>query len=69
MANGQSVLSFIFFVPPTVSSTGPKAPKGKEKNWLETIPGKSWFTILRMCGPLKPWLDKTWLPGEIEMVK
>jgi hypothetical protein len=48
---------------------GPKAPKSKEKNWLETIPGKSWFTILRMYGPLKPWINKTWRPGEIELVK
>jgi hypothetical protein len=48
---------------------GPKAPKGKEKNCLETIPGKSWFIILRMYGPLQPWIDKTWRPGEIELVK
>ena len=48
---------------------GPKAPEGKEKNWLETIPGKSWFIILRMYGPLQPWIDKTWRPGEIELVK
>jgi hypothetical protein len=47
----------------------PKAPKGKGTNWLETIPGKSWFTILRMYGPLQPWIDKTWRPGEIELVK
>ena len=48
---------------------GPKAPKGKESNWLETLPGKSWFSILRMYGPLEPWIDKTWRPGEIELVK
>ncbi|QDS99174.1 DUF1254 domain-containing protein [Adhaeretor mobilis] len=47
---------------------GPKAPDGKESNWLETIPGKSWFTILRMYGPLEPWINKTWRPGEIELV-
>ncbi len=48
---------------------GPKAPEGKEGNWLQTIPGKSWFVILRMYGPLEPWIDKTWRPGEIELVK
>jgi len=48
---------------------GPKPPAGKENNWLQTIPGKSWFTILRMYGPLKPWIDKSWRPGEIEQVK
>lgn len=46
----------------------PKAPEGFENNWLQTIPGKSWFTILRMYGPLEPWLDKTWRPSEVELV-
>lgn len=48
---------------------GPTAPAGKEGNWLATIPGKSWFTILRMYGPLEPWINKTWRPGEIELAK
>jgi len=47
----------------------PKAPVGKESNWLQTIAGKSWFTILRMYGPLQPWIDKTWRPGEVELVR
>ncbi|MGA7874573.1 MAG: DUF1214 domain-containing protein, partial [Desulfoferrobacter sp.] len=47
----------------------PKAPEGKEGNWLQTVPGKSWFTILRMYGPLEPWINKTWRPGEIELVQ
>jgi hypothetical protein len=48
---------------------GPKAPKGYEKNWIETIPGKSWFVALRMYGPLEPWIEKTWRPGEVELLK
>lgn len=48
---------------------GPKAPEGKEDNWLQTVPGKIWFTILRMYGPLEAWVDKSWRPGEIEMMK
>ncbi len=48
---------------------GPKPPAGKEKNWIQTIPGKGWNTLLRLYGPLKPWFDKTWRPGEIELVK
>jgi len=48
---------------------GPKAPKGKEKNWVQTVPGKGWFTILRLYGPLEPWFDKTWKPGDFELVK
>ncbi len=47
----------------------PKAPDGYEKNWLETTPGKGWFTIFRMYGPEQAWIDKTWRPGEIEWVK
>jgi len=48
---------------------GPKPPSGKEANWVQTIPGKGWFTVLRLYGPLEPWFDKTWRPGEIEIVK
>jgi len=47
----------------------PEAPAGKEGNWLQTVPGKSWFTILRMYGPLEPWINKTWRPGEIGLVQ
>ena len=48
---------------------GPKAPTGYEHNWVQTLPGKGWFMILRLYGPLEPWFDKTWRPGEIELVK
>ncbi len=47
----------------------PQTPEGMENNWLETVPGKSWFVALRMYGPLEPWINKTWRPGEIELVK
>lgn len=47
---------------------GPKAPSGKEHNWVQTIPGKGWNTLFRLYGPLAPWFDKTWRPGEIEKV-
>ena len=45
---------------------GPKAPVGKENNWVQTIPGKGWNTLLRLYGPLESWFDKTWRPGEFE---
>jgi len=45
---------------------GPTSPKGKEKNWVQTIPGQTWNMLLRLYGPLEPWFDKTWRPGEIE---
>ena len=46
---------------------GPTAPEGKENNWVQTIPGKGWFMILRLYGPLEPFFNKTWRPGEIEL--
>jgi len=48
---------------------GPKPPPGKENNWVQTIPGKGWNVILRLYGPLEPWFDKSWRPGEIELLK
>lgn len=46
---------------------GPKAPAGKESNWIQTVPGKGWNTILRLYGPLEPFFNKTWRPEEIEL--
>jgi hypothetical protein len=48
---------------------GPKAPAGKEGNWLQTVPGKGWNMLFRLYGPLQPWFDKTWRPGDPELVK
>ncbi len=45
---------------------GPKAPEGREPNWLKTIPGEGWFVLLRLYGPEAPILDKTWKPNDIE---
>jgi hypothetical protein len=48
---------------------GPKAPKGKEGNWLATVPGKGYFAILRLYGPTEAAIDKSWKPGDIEKQK
>jgi len=45
---------------------GPKAPAGREKNWVKTIPGKGWYMILRLYYPMEAWFDNSWRPGEIE---
>ncbi len=37
-------------------------------NWIQTIPGRGWFVLLRLYGPLEPFFDKTWRPSEIELV-
>ncbi|MFD4468250.1 DUF1254 domain-containing protein [Rhodococcus sp. NPDC058505] len=45
---------------------GPTPPAGRESNWVETLPGKSWFPLFRLYGPLEPWFDRTWTLGEFE---
>ncbi|TAI64702.1 DUF1254 domain-containing protein [Bradyrhizobium sp. Leo170] len=47
---------------------GPKAPAGQESNWVETVPGKGWNSLLRLYGPLEPWFNKSWKPGDFELV-
>ena len=46
---------------------GPQPPAEKQENWIQTVPGKGWFIVLRLYGPLEPWFEKTWRPGEIEL--
>jgi hypothetical protein len=47
---------------------GPKAPEGEENNWIQTIPGRGWNMLFRLYGPLEPWFDKEWQPGDPELV-
>lgn len=47
---------------------GPEAPKGHEGNWIQTMSGKGYLVLLRLYGPLEPWFDKTWKPGDFELV-
>jgi len=48
---------------------GPKAPEGMEHNWIQTVPGKAWNTIFRLYGPLEPFYDQSWKPGNPELVE
>ena len=48
---------------------GPKAPEGHEGNWVQTMPGKGWNVLLRLYGPLEPWFDNSWKPGDFEVVE
>lgn len=48
----------------------PAQPEGiKRGNWIQTMPGKGWFTILRLYSPLESFFTKAWRPSEIELVK
>jgi hypothetical protein len=47
----------------------PEQPGGVARgNWIQTIPGKGWYVWLRLYGPLEPFFDKSWRPGEIELL-
>jgi hypothetical protein len=48
---------------------GPGATADKRNNWIQTLPGKGWFMILRLYNPSESWFDKTWQPGGIEPLK
>ena len=43
-------------------------PAENSGNWIQLRPGKSWFAIIRLYGPLEPWFDKTWRPGELNVL-
>ncbi len=47
---------------------GPKPPEGQPHNWIQSVPGKGWNMLIRLYGPLQPWFDKTWRPGDPELV-
>jgi hypothetical protein len=49
---------------------GPTQPQGVPRgNWIQTMPGKGWFTLLRLYSPLEPFFTKEWRPSEIALVE
>jgi hypothetical protein len=48
---------------------GPKAPKGKETNWVQTVAGKAWWPYFRLYSPTQPFLDQTWVLPDIAKAK
>lgn len=75
LQNGQSKPSLSTYDQPDENAYssvdiyfGPSAPVGKEKNWVKTLPGQGWFTIIRFYGPLEPFFDQTWKPDDIVKV-
>lgn len=45
---------------------GPTEPARLAANWIQTVPGKGWFALFRLYGPLEPWFDGSWRPGDLE---
>jgi hypothetical protein len=49
---------------------GPSKPAdAKEGTWIQTMPGKGWFLLLRLYSPKESFFTKKWRPSEIELVK
>lgn len=72
LQNGQPKPSISTYDQPDVNpdgsvdiSFGPRAPKGKEKNWVQTVPGRGHFVWVRLYGPLEPFFEQTWKPDDI----
>ena len=75
LENGQPLPSISTFDKPTTNLDGstdfyfsPTAPKGNEKNWLRTVPGKGYLVIFRLYGLLQPFYDRTWKLSDMEKV-
>jgi hypothetical protein len=48
----------------------PNQPEGvKRGNWIQTMPGRGFFPMLRLYSPLEPFFTQAWRPSEVELVK
>jgi hypothetical protein len=48
---------------------GPKAPAGKEANWVPTSPSGKFEVLFRLYGPEKALFEKTWKLPDIEAMR
>jgi hypothetical protein len=47
----------------------PTAPQGFENNWVQTLPGKHWFSYFRLYAPTEAYFDKSWKLDDITAVQ
>jgi hypothetical protein len=73
LQNGQPLPSVSQYGEPKVNTDGsvdilfgPEMPQGQERNWIRTVPGRRWFPIFRLYGPLEPFFDKSWKLNDVE---
>jgi hypothetical protein len=51
----------------TTIHLGPEQPAdAPDGNWIQTMPGRGFFAILRLYSPLAPFFDMSWRVGEFE---
>ena len=48
---------------------GPSKPPGSNANFVQTVPGKGWFTYFRLYGPTETYFNKQWALPDIAEVK
>jgi hypothetical protein len=48
---------------------GPRAPKGKDTNWIPTDSKRDFELMFRLYAPTKALFDKTWVLSDVEQVK
>jgi hypothetical protein len=49
---------------------GPTKPAdAKDGNWIQTMPGKGWFMLLRLYSPRESFFTKAWRPSEVALVR
>ena len=48
---------------------GPTAPKGFERNWIPTVPGKAWFPYFRLYAPTEDHFNRKWILPDFEKVQ
>jgi hypothetical protein len=72
LRNGQRFPSVSLYTGPVANADGsvdiyfgPRAPGGKEANWIRTVPGRGWFTYLRFYSPTEAFFDQRWRPDDI----
>ena len=47
---------------------GPQAPAGLEHSLVRTLPDIGRFPLLRLYGPLEPWISETWKPSDLQPI-
>lgn len=47
---------------------GPRAPKGKDSNWVPTDPKREFELMFRLYGPKKEFFEKVWILPDVEKV-
>jgi hypothetical protein len=47
----------------------PKAPAGSESNWIETVPDKGFYPMVRFYSPKEGLFDGTWKLPDVELMK